>query len=72
MEKAEQGTGSIGTREGTYYKNLFATWCLGPVFVRNPFLMKKILKTVLGEEYRETDFSLEEKAQAKLIKELAK
>ncbi|MGN0629077.1 MAG: hypothetical protein ACI4IW_05570 [Oscillospiraceae bacterium] len=72
VEKAEQGTGSIGTSEGTYYKNLFATWCLGPVFVRNPFLMKKILKTVLGEDYRETDFSLEEKAQAKLIKELAK
>ena len=72
VEKADQGDGSVGTSEGTYYKNLFATWCLGPVFVRNPLMMRRLLKTVLGDDYKETDFSLEEKAQEKLIADLAK
>ncbi len=72
VEKADPGEGSVGTSEGSRYKNLFATWCLGPVFVRNPFMMRELLKIVLGEDYRETDFSLEEKAQSKLIEELTK
>ena len=68
----EFGTLRWYTSEGTYYKNLFATWCLGPVLVRNPLMMKEVLHCVLGEDYRETDFSLEEKAQEKLIADLAK
>ncbi len=72
VEKADPGAGSVGTSEGTYYKNLIATWCLGPVFIRNPLMMRKLLKTVLGEDYKETDFYLEEKAQKKLIEELIK
>ena len=68
--KADEGKGSIGSGEGTRYKNLFATWCLGPVLVRNPLMMREVLHCVLGEDYRETDFSLEEKAVKMTIEEL--
>ncbi len=68
--KADSGKGSVGEGEGCRYKNLFATWCLGPVLVRNPIMMKEILHCVLGEDYRETDFSLEEKAAKMLVEGL--
>lgn len=68
--KADAGKGSVGEKEGVRYKNVFATWCLGPVLVRNPLMMKEVLHCVLGEDYRETDFSLEEKAVKMIIEEL--
>ncbi len=68
--KADPGKGSVSKTEGERCKNLFATWALGPVLVRNPLMMKEVLHCVLGEDYRETDFSLEEKAVKMLISEL--
>ena len=68
--KTDEGKGSVGEGEGCHYKNLYATWCLGPVLVRNPLMMKEVLHCVLGEDYRETDFSLEEKAVKMIIDEL--
>ncbi len=68
--KADEGKGSVGEGEGCRYKNLFATWCLGPMLVRNPVIMREVLHCVLGEDYRETDFSLEEKAVKMTIEEL--
>jgi len=68
--KTDAGKGSVGEKEGVRYKNVFATWCLGPVLVRNPLMMKEVLHCVLGEDYRETDFSLEEKAVKMIIEEL--
>lgn len=50
--------------EGTLYKNFFATWSMGPALIRNPILMKEILKRILGSDYRDCAFSLEEKALA--------
>ena len=47
--------------EGTLYKNFFATWAMGPVLVRNPGLMKELLRR-LGIALASCDFSLEEKA----------
>lgn len=68
--KADGGKGNVGEGEGIRIKNLFATWCLGPVLVRNPIMMQEILHCVLGEDYRETDFSLEGKAVKKILEEL--
>ena len=56
-------------KEGTLYKNFFATWSLGPVLARNPSFMKEILQRLLGEQYSECDFSLEQKALALVLKE---
>lgn len=68
--KADSGKGAVYGYEGKRRKNLFATWCLGPVLVRNPLMMKEVLHCLLGENYRETDFSLEEKAVKMVIEEL--
>ena len=40
------------------------------MLVRNPVIMREVLHCVLGEDYRETDFSLEEKAVKMTIEEL--
>ena len=45
---------------------------MGPVLVRNPSLMKEILKRLLGEDYSECDFRLEEKALELVISEFKK
>ncbi len=68
--KADAGKGSVSGTEGERYKNLFATWTLGPILCRNPLVMKEVLHCTLGEDYRETDFSLEEKAVKMIIDEL--
>ena len=68
--KADPGEGCVSDREGVHYKNLFATWCLGPVLVRNPLMMKEVLKATLGADYRETDFSLEERALRQILKDM--
>lgn len=49
-------------KEGTHYKNFYGTWCMGPILARNPSMMKEILRRLLGDEYRECDFSLEQSA----------
>ena len=47
--------------EGTLYRNFFATWAMGPVLVRNPGLMRELLRR-LGLDPTACDFSLEERA----------
>lgn len=48
--------------EGNLHKNLFATWQLGPVLVKNPVLLKEVLSRITGERLAEYDDSLEQKA----------
>lgn len=55
--------------EGTLYKNFFGTWSMGPALIRNPVLMREILKRLLGEDYRDCDFSLEQHALDLVLKE---
>ena len=62
----------VEKEEGLHYKNLFASWSLGPMLARNPVMMREVLKPVLREDYKETDFSLEEKAVGMIISELMK
>ena len=59
-------------KEGTLYKNFFATWSMGPALVRNPALMCEILKRLLGEDYKECDYTLEEKALELVLAEFQK
>ena len=50
------------THEGNRYKNFFGTWQIGPILVRNPLLLKSLLKLILAEDYRDFDTTLEQKA----------
>lgn len=56
-----------GGVEGTLYKNFFGTWSLGPVLVRNPFLMQEVLRRLLREDYCEGDYSLEKEALDRVL-----
>ncbi len=59
-------------KEGTLYKNFFATWSMGPALVRNPALMREILKRLMGEDYKEGNYTLEEKALELVLSEFEK
>ena len=64
------GEGAVGAEEGFRKGNLFATWVLGPVLARNPLMLRELLRLVLGEDYRETDFSLEQRAVDMILAEI--
>ncbi len=53
---------SGSTHEGNRYKNLFATWLVGPILVKNPPLLRQVLKILAGEQYREPNLTLQQKA----------
>ncbi len=56
-------------REGTHYKNFYGTWCMGPILARNPAMMREFLRRLLGDEYRECDFTLEQNALDSVLSE---
>ncbi len=39
--------------EGIHYRNLFATYLLGPILLQNPYFSNSLLKQLFGESYRE-------------------
>ena len=41
--------------EGIHYKNFFGTYLLGPLLIRNPYLLDYILSDFLGDKYKEID-----------------
>ena len=59
-------------KEGTLYRNFFATWAMGPMLARNPSMLRELLHRLLGEDYRECDMRLEEKALALVTAEFDK
>lgn len=59
-------------KEGTLYRNFFGTWCMGPILARNPSLMRELLHRLLGEDCRECDMTMEEKALALVVAEFEK
>ena len=66
----DQGFESRGI-EGILYRNFLSTWAMGPALVRNPFLMKEVLRRTLGENYQDDlDFSLEEQAHDLVVEEM--
>ncbi len=56
------GDDTESKQEGNHYKNLYATWQMGPLLARNPFLLKIVLKELLGEKYSEFDTTIEDEA----------
>ena len=56
--------------EGIHYKNLFATYNLGPILIRNPIFKDYIIKSVLEEKdiLFESISSIDEKAYNEYVK----
>lgn len=55
--------------EGVLYKNLFATWCIGPILVKNPDLLYDFLERMVGEPLPAFDDEMERKALALTLSE---
>lgn len=56
--------------EGVLYKNFYATYLIGPIFVRNPHFLKLIIKRLLIKKklkYKELDLQLEFNAYNKFL-----
>ena len=69
----EQGAGDEDQgckQEGNLQNNLFSTWCLGPVLVKNPPLARQVLTRLCGEAMKEYDDSLEKKARELTLKDM--
>ncbi len=67
-----QGDGEINGRafEGNLYKNYFGTWQLGPVLVKNPLILKEILRRITGENFRDWNTTAEELALRMTLSEM--
>lgn len=70
LGKLIYGYGNDGNFEGVKYKNLIITNGLGPVFVKNPWLVEDIIKDVLKDKklnYKKINYRLEKKSQKEII-----
>ncbi|MBC8571060.1 hypothetical protein [Zongyangia hominis] len=57
--------------EGNLYKNLFSTWLLGPVLVKNPQMAREFLGRLIGREQIAYDDTLETMALKMTLKEFS-
>lgn len=59
------------TFEGNLYKNLFSTWLLGPVLVKNPQMAREFIGRLIGREQVSYDDTLETMALKLTLKEFS-
>jgi len=69
---AGDGEGVTADTEGSILGNLFATWCVGPVLVRNPDLLRDFMRRFTEGELPEFDDALERRALALTLSEFDK
>lgn len=60
--KLGPGNSESDKNEGFRYKNFMGTELIGPILVKNPQLLKMIMKELLGDEYRDIEHAAAEKA----------
>ncbi len=56
--------------EGIHYKNLFATYLLGPVLLQNPEFSDEILRGLFGEDFKEVRIPFEVEAYEKRVNDV--
>jgi len=52
------------------YRNFFGTWQLGPLLVKNPEILKELLRRLVGEAFRDWNTTAEELALKLTLNEL--
>ena len=55
---------------GILYRNFFGTWQLGPLLVKNPEILKELLRRLVGEAFRDWNTTAEELALKLTLNEL--
>ena len=58
------------SHEGNLYRNFFGTWQLGPLLVKNPEILKELLRRLVGEAFRDWNTTAEELALKLTLNEL--
>lgn len=53
--------------EGIHYKNLYATYLLGPILLQNPYFSNHLLHQIFGDDYSEQYIPYEREAYEKRI-----
>lgn len=67
--RLEHGEGDSAETEGSLRGNLMATWCVGPVLVKNPDLLRNFMGRFIGEELPPFDDTLERRALDMTLRE---
>lgn len=62
LKKGFGDTATATDFEGTLYKNFFGTFCMGPLLLRNPVILKELLKRIMGELYVKPEINVADKA----------
>ena len=60
------------THEGNLYRNFFGTWQLGPLLVKNPVILKELLRRLVGEDFCDWNTTAEELALKLTLNEISK
>lgn len=60
--KLGPGNSESDKNEGFRYKNFMGTELIGPILVKNPHLLKMIMKELMGDDYRDIEHAAAEKA----------
>ncbi|MDD3192835.1 MAG: hypothetical protein PHE47_03145 [Oscillospiraceae bacterium] len=58
------------SHEGNLYRNFFGTWQLGPLLVKNPEILKELLRRLVGEAYHDWNTTAEELALKLTLNEM--
>lgn len=58
------------THEGNLYRNFFGSWQLGPLLVKNPEILKELLRRLVGESFRDWNTTAEELALKLTLNEI--
>ncbi len=66
---AGDGEAKTAATEGSLYNNLFATWCVGPVLVKNPDMLREFMGRFYGAELPPFDDALERRALDMTLRE---
>ena len=70
LGKTTYGYGNDGKTEGIRYHNLIITNALGPVFIKNPWLVEEIIKDILKNkklEYSKINYDLEKLSNKEIL-----
>lgn len=57
-------------KEGNLYRNFFGTWQLGPLLVKNPAILKEVLRRLVGEGFCDWNTTPEELALKLTLNEI--
>lgn len=69
-DSESDGGGEESIHEGNLYRNFFGSWQLGPLLVKNPEILKELLRRLVGEAFLDWNTTAEELALKLTLNEI--